>query len=177
MVLPKKHIKEMEKKVETSRRINLSLFIVSFLGSFFFLGALIHEIFHILVLGFFNCGSDKSWSFSFYQGLRASIQPLCSLDGIRLALFYISGYASVMISGIFSGVLGFLTDNNRLKYILTGTGTGLFISLISSLSIRGDISNSVQTLSLPGFSSILIYLVTAILATGFIFLIVYDLES
>lgn len=156
---PEKHLREIKRNSKKRKLYEVLGTSSAALSSVYLLGPLIHELSHIAVLKLFQCGYNPIWEFNAFQGLRAEVQPLCSLETPSLLLFYSVGYLSVLcIGGLLS--LYSIELNKRessLDTVVGGLGVGLMFSLFLSLGMKGDIQNSIQILGLPQSLSFLFY--------------------
>lgn len=127
------------------------VFISLMMSSFLFIGPVIHEFTHMLVLEIADCYYTAEWFFSLATGLSAGIQPYCYLESSWLLAFYLSGYSAVLLLG---GFLSFLSlevmDLDSFRGIFTGSlGAGLLLSLATTIALEGDVTNALEVLNAP----------------------------
>lgn len=111
--------------------------VVVFLAGFLFIGPLFHELGHLLVLEFYRCTYYSSFSFNWFSGFRGAFDLRCSLDKAAQSLFYISGYGLTLLAGAVSVISA--RKNFRYQNILLSLGTGTLMSVLSSVTLKGDL--------------------------------------
>lgn len=155
---PKKYLRDLE---SSERRLAVggdTLVAVLFLAAFYFLGPVIHEFAHIAVLEYYRCFYRFSFDFTLMSGFHASVQPYCSPTSSRLLLFYAVGYISTVMT---AGLLSFAALKGvRWSRYLAALGSGMFLSVLLSIGIEGDIQNALQVAGIDQSFSIGIVLFT-----------------
>lgn len=120
--------------------------VVLFLSGFLFFGPLFHELGHFLVLEIYRCTYYTSFSFNWFSGLRGVFDLRCSLERPAQVFFYLSGYSFTLISGATSIILS--RKKFRYRKIFLSLGTGILMSVLSSVTLKGDLH------TVPGFEGI-----------------------
>lgn len=133
-----------------------------FLSGLIFLGPIIHELGHALVLELKNCGYNLDLGFSHFQGVHGSVEPVCHLNEPSLLSFYLAGFVAVLGLGLLSNLLFQRTK----AWTIGSLTTGLYMSNLLVLGGHGDIYLASQALNLPEifpslFSLILVLAVSA----------------
>ncbi|MFB6199837.1 MAG: hypothetical protein ABEJ83_03085 [Candidatus Nanohaloarchaea archaeon] len=168
-MLPEKHLDDLEQSVKKKKLYSLAGHTLLFAASYLFIAPLIHETVHIIVLAVSNCFYETNWSFNIINGLRATVQPHCSLNKLNQLIFYLSGYLTTLGSAV-----AILAGSKKLeRYGKPGfaVASGLLLSLVGNISLRGDLKNLRLLLDAPVFFTWLIYL--GILAACF--LLIFEL--
>lgn len=117
--------------------------VIFFVSGFLLVGPLIHELGHLLVLEIYRCTYYTSFSFNWFSGLRGVFDLRCSLDRFAQSIFYISGYSFTLASGATSVILS--RRKLRHRKIFLSFGTGILMSVLSSVTLKGDLH------TVPGF--------------------------
>jgi len=117
-----------------------------------FIGPIIHEVSHIVILETINCNYTLSAGLGF-SGLFAAVQPYCNPGTLQLSIFYLIGYINTMVFGGFLSLYS-LKSENKSKSLIYGTlGAGVLFSIVLTLSFKGDLINTAKILGLPLFYS------------------------
>ncbi|MFB6208335.1 MAG: hypothetical protein ABEJ69_03220 [Candidatus Nanohaloarchaea archaeon] len=135
---------------ERHEAFEFAVFSAAFAASYFFLGPLVHEAFHIGFLKYTGCFYSVEWAYHGLRGVSAAVQPYCYLDQAELLFFYLSGYLAVLLAG---GALAFWSlefqDLDTVKGVFTGSlGAGMLMALGVTIAAEGDISNALQVLGI-----------------------------
>ncbi len=160
-MLPEDYLEEIEEEAQGKERhlllgiTALMLFTVSLL----YLGPLLHEVSHAVVLESIGCEYSFK-TMSSYEGVYGEVQPLCTMEDIQLIIFYLIGYVNVFLAGAVPGIWIHFSETDHWKEILYGSaGTGFLGSLLLSISRTGDIPNTLRILGLSTDYSILVSIV------------------
>lgn len=146
-MFPEKHVEE--KLFKHRKKVFYRYLAVSavFAVSYLFLGPLIHETSHILVLMLKSCGFNIEPGFNWLDGFRASVDPFCALRGIWQKLFFISGYSSTFLVGLLFYWKGYISHGFKRKAWFSFS-SGVLISLLADLGLRGDLSSGMGEMQL-----------------------------
>ncbi len=150
-MLPEKNLQELTYREKRGRAFTIIAAGVLFLVSLLFLGPLTHEAMHAAWLEFLGCFYSTDAGFSAISGFYASIQPVCSMSVPELLAFYSIGYAATISTGGLLNLVGTRSDSKKVSLILTATGTGMLLSVLLSVTVKGDIQSITSLLALPGF--------------------------
>ncbi len=141
-MLPEKYIKDLESSSRRGRILTYLYISIIFTASFLLVGPLLHEIVHVLALEFKGCIYYFEPGFSILKGFRAEVKPLCSLENSYLVLFYSAGYLATLVAGGILNIFAMEETGNRLRAdLLAASGTGVLLSVLSTIGIEGDLLN------------------------------------
>lgn len=171
-MLPERFIDEVERAEKVSRFWRGLTVAAIFFTSFLLVAPLLHEYSHILSLNAFNCGYAVDWGFS-VTGLSASVQPLCTLEGFRQIFFYSSGYLTMILAAGISSAVSIERNNSFLvNEFLSAMASGLLVSLIFTLELRGDVTNALNVLGVRPVYGQLFYMLVVLGSSSMIYLVV-----
>lgn len=173
-MLPERFLDEVEKAEKLSKLWRGLALTLIFFTSFFLASPLLHEFSHIAALEAFGCNYSVDWSLS-WTGLLASVQPYCSLNSFRQIFFYSAGYISMIIAGGVLSAVSIERDNSFIFNELSSvTASGILVSLILTLELRGDLTNILDILGLSTVYGELIYLLMVLGASSVLYLLVHN---
>lgn len=145
---PEKHLEEKIFSRKKDSFYGSSALIVSFLGSYLFLGPVIHELFHVIVLWLESCSFRLSFSFDILKGLRGAVKPFCGLGSVQEFVFFIGGYTVSFVAGLILFLEAWLFEKGFRRKAVFSVSTGIFVSVISDLSLRSDLVRGFDALKL-----------------------------
>jgi hypothetical protein len=145
----KKLMKGQEKREKEYYLANI-LGIISFFGIAFFLAPLIHDLFHVAALEYFNCYYNFYFSYDWDSEFHSNIQTFCDLSDEKAIIMLGAGiFGTFSISFFlfflswFTGKIGKLPESNFLVYPALGFFTD---PLFYSLTKKGDILSILEIL-------------------------------
>lgn len=151
---------------ERINKENIGLFtglIGLFSAGYFFLGPVIHELSHLMVIGPSGCEYTFRPGLNIFTGFRASYELGCAAQPYVLGLFYFSGYLGTLVTALTTFYFSNKSENLN-KVFLSSLGTGMLLSIVSSISLKGDIFNGLKAFNLEAYSSFIeIILISVIL--------------
>ena len=117
----------------------------------FIISPYLHEIFHMLVLKYYNCPYWADFHSSLRGGLSATVYLNCTLDNLQLAILYLAGIAGTMAIGFLLLILDWhLTKKDYLEYSIFTSFIAmgfLFSPVIYFFSKEGDMVNAFTVLN------------------------------
>ncbi len=128
--------------------------------SAFTIAPIAHELFHIAVLNFYDCGYWMDYTFDITHGIYATIYPFCELNAGQTAILLLSGTVGTLLTGFLLILLSGLLLKRKhfvLSTILAPVTVGFlfssavqFFTKVSDLSIvkSGDIENALRILNI-----------------------------
>ncbi len=150
-MLPEKYINDLESSSRRSKILRDFLIAVTFLTSFLLIGPLVHEIAHVLTLEFKGCTHYLNAGFSILNGFRAEVTPLCSLGNAYLLIFYSIGYLTTLVFGAALNIFATERKNNKLSDFMAAAGTGMLLSVLTTIGSEGDLLNLLEIFNLGGY--------------------------
>lgn len=149
-MFPEKYAKDLESS--RKRRKFFSYLAVSsvFVVCALFIGQIIHEGTHLAWLALKDCPYRVSLGLG-NAGLYGSVKPLCGMTDLSLVVFYLSGYTSTILA---AGITGLIGTAYRKSSTLLGASSGLLMSVLLSVTLRGDISRASTVLGASNSVSI-----------------------
>ena len=134
-----------------------------FIVGYFLLGPLIHELSHLMFIYPSGCEYMFKPDFNVFTGFRGSYDLSCTAKPLTLGLFYFSGYTGTLLGS----VAALYSSSKDLwdEDLLSALGVGMLLSIVSSISLKGDVFNGLKAFGLQTHSgSIEIILISLILA-------------
>lgn len=168
-MFPDKHFRDLESSRKRRKLLEQLGVSTAFIASFFFIGQLVHETFHLLMLELYTCSYTLDIGFQLMGGLHAAIQPFCSPTRGFLVLFYSAGYLSTLVTGV--GLeLAALRARGLVSNLLAATATGMLLSILLSAGQEGDIESLATVAGLgPGTGgTVSVLLVLLVLLASFL---------
>ncbi len=180
-MLPEKHLAENEilerRKKVRKRFVTVLVFLISLL----FLGPLVHELLHIGWLKLVGCRYRASLGL-WFTGLHGEVKPLCYLQSQHLVVFYTVGYVGTLVTAGISNLLSLhlYPDRGELAVYLSAAGSGMVLSILITVTRKGDIARAVKTVPLPEpytlVFTVLVFTAVAVISFQAVELLLYDLE-
>jgi len=156
-MFPEKHLKELESSERKSKIFGKLVLLIFFITGFVFFGPLIHELGHLAILELKGCNYIFNIGFVFPHGLNAGVSPLCAITPGYLILFYSIGYLLTLCLGVGLNITGSILES-KYSSAMIYTGTGMLLSVIPTIGIKGDIQNALAVMNLDPTYSIFIAL-------------------
>jgi|APHM01.1.fsa_nt_gi hypothetical protein len=129
---------------------------------FFLLGPFVHELSHLVLIHPSGCEYMFKPDFNVFTGFRGSYDLSCTAQPLTLGLFYFSGYTGTFVASV--ATLYSSSKNIWNKDLLSALGVGMLLSIVSSISLKGDVFNGLKAFGLQAYSdSIEISLISLIL--------------
>lgn len=150
-MLPEKYVRDLESSSRRSKLFRKLFIAVTFLTSFFLIGPIIHEIAHLATLEFKGCPHYFRPGFSILNGFRAEVTPFCSLETAYLMVFYSSGYLATLVSGAVLNIGAMEREEGKLSDFLAAAGTGMLLSVLTTIGSEGDLLNLLEIFNLGGY--------------------------
>lgn len=125
-----------------------------FLSGYFFIGPVLHELIHLMVIWPSGCEYIFKPGLNLFTGFRASYDLGCAANPYMLGIFYFSGYIGTLILSL--GVFYLSSKSNGLnKSLFSSLGTGILLSIVSSINLKGDIFNGLKAFNLEAHTNFL----------------------
>jgi hypothetical protein len=164
--MPEKYINDLESSSKRRKLLLGAGSLLTFIISVLFLGPFIHELSHITVLEFFNCGYSYNYGFSVFQGTYAQVTPYCSLPSWGSLGFYSSGYLVTMLVGGLFCAFSMKSDRRFRSYISASLGSGMLFSILLTIGSKGDLNNLARILEAESYILLsIVFVVTGIFVT------------
>lgn len=146
---PEKYLDDLESSERRKGILTDFTVALIFATCFIAVGPFLHELSHMAVLELYSCGYTTDIGFDLLGGVYAGVNPLCTIQGSKLAFFYAAGYLSTfLIGGSLSAISVELEGPSRLT---ASAASGLLLSILVSVGRKGDIQNMMSSLQLPEF--------------------------
>ncbi len=118
----------------------------------FIISPFLHELFHMLVLKYYNCPYWADFHSSLRGGLYATVYLNCTLDKIQLVILYLAGITGTLAIGFSLLILDWcLTKKDYLEYSIFTSFIAmgfLFSPVIYFFSKEGDLINAFNVLNM-----------------------------
>jgi len=125
-----------------------------FTVGYLFLGPGIHELSHLFVIWPSGCEYTFRRGFNLFTGFRASYELGCAAKPYILGLFYFSGYIGTLLSSLAAFYLSSKSEGWKSS-LLSSLGTGMLLSIVSSISLKGDVFNGLKAFGLEGYADLM----------------------
>ncbi|MFH1127667.1 MAG: hypothetical protein V1718_06170 [archaeon] len=145
------------KKRRITHEHHYDAFMIAGLLSFpfiaFIIAPLFHELFHVLVLEYYDCSYWTDFHTSIFKGLYAAVYPNCHLESNKLGLLYFSGVLGTLFIGFSLLVVDwYLTIKDYLEYSIFTSFIAmgfLFSPVVYFFLDEGDLINAFNILDIP----------------------------
>lgn len=118
----------------------------------FIISPFLHELFHMLVLNYYNCPYWADFHSSLESGLYATVYPGCIMSNIQWAILYLAGITGTLAIGFSLLILDWhLTKKDYLEYSIFTSFIAigfLFSPVIYFFSKEGDLINTFTVLNI-----------------------------
>jgi len=139
---------------------------VFFVLGYFALGPFIHELGHLLFLEVARCSYFLEPGWNVYTGFRAGLEIECVTSSHVQLFFYISGYLTTLTSALTAFKFSQMFDGSNER-VISIIGVGMLVSIVSSITVKGDVYNALRMLGLESFTGkVEIFVVVVLLVLG-----------
>lgn len=145
-MLPDKYVKDLESSHRRSNYLGNVSYALLFLFGIYLAGPIVHELGHISWIEIQGCLYRFDPGINPLIGFYGKVEPLCYLSKSNLAIFYASGYLSTFLASFSLREVGNkLEKDSSVLEFLSG---GMLVSILVSVTYKGDIANMLQTINL-----------------------------
>ena len=144
----------MKERLE-NRKIKLLTGLAGFFtAGYLIIGPGVHELSHLFVIWPSGCEYIFRPGLNLFTGFRASYELSCSAKPYLLSLFYFSGYIGTTLSSLTAFYLSSKSDKWKSS-LLSSLGTGMLLSIVSSISLKGDVFNGLKAFGLEAHADLI----------------------
>ena len=138
------------KDSKKSRKFYLVSLTAFFGLGYFLFGPAIHEVSHTILGWVLNCRQIFTPGLNIYTGFRGTLEIECTMNQYLLSLIYLSGYLGTLTASLIVLRISSIYSSVNEKYI-SSFGLGMLVSIVSSITLRGDIANGLEVLGLERY--------------------------